>query len=123
MLVTSILFRLIPGIKPPNFAPIGAMGVFGGARFPLWLALPLPLITMIISDILLREFRGDTPFNLYVYASFPIYLLLGRWLLRGNDSVARICGVSFLGSLQFYLISNFGVWTGTMYPHTLAGFV
>ena len=37
--------------------------------------------------------------------------------------MARICGVSFLGSLQFYLISNFGVWTGTMYPHTLAGFV
>src|SRR5437899_2945440 len=32
--------RLVPyGIRPPNFAPPGALGLYGGARAPLWQAL------------------------------------------------------------------------------------
>jgi hypothetical protein len=53
---------------------------------------------------------GWEPFNPYVYGSFVAYLLLGRAMLKGNDSVSRIAGVSFLASVQFFLITNFGVW-------------
>src|SRR5438093_714547 len=90
MLLTSIVFRLIPyGVRPPNVAPIGASGLFSGGRFPLWLAFLLQLVAMVISDLLLWKFFAWQPFNLYVYASFGVYLLLGRALLRGKDSPLR----------------------------------
>jgi Family of unknown function (DUF6580) len=127
MLLTAALFRLIPpGIKPPNVAPVGALALFGGARLPLWQAFGMQLMVMFISDILLWQLFSWTPFNLYVYASFAIYVLMGR-LLRNTESPTRIAAVSMLASVQFFLITNFGFWYSQLstpqqfYAPTLAG--
>lgn len=111
--VLSIVIRLIPyGMRPPNVAANGSMGLFGGARLPLWQAIPLQLAALIISDLLLRLIFGWQAFNPAVYASFLVYLLLGRALLKDSRSPARVALVSFLGSLQFFLITNFFTWWG-----------
>src|SRR5262245_5684116 len=88
--VVSVAIRLIPyGVRPPNVAANGSLGLFGGARTPLWLAAPLLLLSMVVSDVLLYQMFGWKPFNLYVYGSLLIYLLLGRVLLKNTSSLGR----------------------------------
>jgi hypothetical protein len=126
MIALAALLRLVPSLKPPNVAPIGALALFGGARLPLWQALGMQLLCMLVSDLLLWKMFAWQPFNLYVYGSFAVYILFGR-LLRSTRSPWKIAPVSVLASLQFYLITNFGVWCGglgepnALYAPTLAG--
>jgi hypothetical protein len=118
--VATGLFRLVPHL--PNFTPVGALGLFAGARMRLWHALTLPLLVMAVSDLLLQSFYGLSPFHPFVYASVVANVMLGRLLLRRSGSPWRIGGVSLLASAQFFLVTNFGVWmTWPMYTRDLAG--
>ena len=120
-IVLAALYRLIPnGFRPPNLAPVGAMGIYGGARLPLWQALTMPLLIMVLSDFALWKLYGWRPFDAFVYGSFVVYVLLGR-LVRHSRSPARIAFVTFIGSVQFYLITNFGFWYDNDTHHTLTG--
>jgi hypothetical protein len=123
----SAAIRLFPSIKPPNFAPPGALGLYGGARAPLWQALLMTLGAMAISDIGLKLILGYPWFNPWVYGGMVVYVVLGRLLLKKSRSAWRIGGASVLGGLLFFLITNFGVWASgigkpnAMYPPTAAG--
>ena len=115
------LFRLVPHWW--NFTPVGGLGLFAGARLRLWQAFAVPLAVMATSDLLLWGIFGKKPFDLWVYASFAINVLLGRLLLK-NRGLWRVPLVSLIASLQFFVLSNFGVWAGgdgKLYPKTLAG--
>jgi len=115
------LMRLLP--HWPNFAPVGALGLFGGARLNSWHAFALPLGVMVVTDVLLRALYNWMPFDPFVYVSFVLYVLLGRLLCRQN-SPWRIGLASVLGSLQFFLVTNFGTWlTSAMYPRTWDGLI
>ena len=124
MAVAAGLIRLIP--HPWNFTPIDALGLFGGARLRSWLAYVLPLVVMAVSDVLLWAIRGHHDFTLlkfafnpWVYASFLCAVVWGRLLLR-NGSAVRIAAVSVLVSVQFFLVTNFGVWlASSVDPRTL----
>lgn len=116
------LFRLVPHL--PNFTPVGGLGLFAGARMPLWQALTVPLLVMAGSDLLLQSLYGMAPFHPFVYASIMVSVGLGRLLLRNVNSPWRIGVVSLLASSQFFLLTNLGVWMAwPMYPRTLAGLV
>ena len=124
--VIASLARLVP--HPPNCTPVGALGLFAGGRLPFWLALPLPLALMAATDYLLFAWNGEAPYNRGVYVSLIVYVLLGR-LLMGSKSPLRIGAVAVLGSVQFFLITNLGVWFNQhglatpMYPRTTAGLI
>jgi hypothetical protein len=125
--VGAALLRLVP--HPPNFAPIGSVALFGGAKLRGWQAYLVPLLAMVITDPIRSRMEGAYAAyswgSLIVYASFMISVVLGRLFLRHSASVARIVSVAFVGSLQFYLISNFSSWAGahSLYPHTWAGLI
>jgi hypothetical protein len=113
----------------PNIFAVGSLGIYAGARVPLWLAWIPSMAVMAVTDLYLWLVRADPPFNPWVYGSFIGYVVLGR-LLMGTRSPWRVGVVTALGSLQFYLITNFGTWcnTGTglatpMYPPTLNGLI
>ncbi len=108
-MLAGIVLRYPAAIKPPNFTMVGGMSLFAGARYPLWQALAIPLAVMAISDMWLKLLFNYHPFNWFVYGSFAVYVLLGR-LLRRTQSPLKIGTVSLLASLQFFLITNFGVW-------------
>ena len=52
-------------------------------------------------------------------------LSLGRKLIANSNNPGRIALVCLLGSIQFFLITNFFVWLGAEveYPHTIAGLI
>lgn len=116
------IVRLLP--HPPNFAPVGAMSLFAGARLPVWQAYLVPLALMAITDPILASFYGVPAFSrfqLFIYASFLISVWLGR-RLRSTESVSRIAAFTVANSIQFFLITNFGSWLWFQaYPRTAAG--
>src|ERR1700761_3978944 len=121
--VVAALIRLLP--HPPNFTPIGGAALFGGARLRGWQAYIVPLLAMALTDPVRSWMEGGYPAytwgSLVVYGCFLISVTLGRVFLRDVTNPARIAAVSLLGSMQFFLITNFAVWLGPMYPHSPAG--
>jgi hypothetical protein len=114
--------RLLP--HPPNFAPVGAMSIFAGARLPGWQAYLVPLALMAITDPILAAFYGVHAFGtgqLFTYSSFLISVWLGR-RLRRTENFVRIAALTLVSSAQFFLITNFGSWLADHhYPRTPAG--
>lgn len=135
MIVGAVVLRLIPHM--PNFAPITAIALFGGANLSKKSAILLPLLAMLISDYLLLYINPfaspivdlnhfypiKTMFHsttLYVYGSFLISGLIGLWL-RHHKKPTYILSASLLASIQFFIITNFGVWAEGMYSRGLDG--
>ena len=135
MILGGILLRLTPHI--PNFAPISAVALFGGATLNKRFAILMPLLAIAISDYLLlyinpygnpmvdissiqpiKAMFHSTTF--YVWGSFVISGLIGIWL-KDHKKPSNIIAVSCLASIQFFLITNFGVWAGGMYSRDLDG--
>jgi hypothetical protein len=111
------LIRLVP--HPYNLTPVGALGVFAGARLRLWQAIVFPLAIMIVTDVILRMTMGYPAFDPYVYGCFVVNVLLGR-MLRRTESPLAIGGVSVAASILFFLVTNFGVWlASSVDPQTL----
>ena len=122
IIVAIIIFaaftRIMP--HPPNFTPIIAMGLFGGAylKDKMW-ALLLPVVAMLLADI----FIGFHATMIWVYGSLIIISTIGFLLKRGvtlkNGAIATIGG-----SLVFFIVTNFGVWaSGSFYPKTVEGLI
>jgi hypothetical protein len=115
MAVAAGLIRLIP--HPWNFTPVGALGLFGGARLRSGWAYALLLGVMAGSDLLLYWIRGDKPFNLAVYICFALTVLWGRLFLR-NGGAVRIAALSVLIGVQFFLVTNLAAWWTLSAPFT-----
>jgi len=113
-----VLAALIRITQQWNFAPVGALSLFAGARLRGWRAWAVPLALMAVTDPLVGGYSRATPF---VYASFLINVWIGT-RLRASESPLKIGGAALLGSLQFFLITNFAVWPGSvMYSQTASG--
>lgn len=113
------VMRFLP--HAPNFAPIGAMALFGGAKLNKKYALIIPLAVMLISDYFIGFYSWQIMAS--VYGSFLIYGLLGIWA-RKKESWLKIGGATLAGSVLFFLITNGAVWAfGLMYPHTFGGLI
>jgi hypothetical protein len=111
----AALLRIVP--HPPNFSAVGGLGIFGGARLSGWQAYLLPLAIMVLSDLCLWVVTGfDVKYSLAdlnripVYASFMIYVAIGRWFLQHRTSMASIWLAATIGGVQFFVISNFFDW-------------
>lgn len=135
IVVSAVVMRLVPHI--PNFAPVTAAALFGAAYLPRRYALITPLLIMAASDYLLlyvnpfghpvvdishlqplsAMFNGTTA---WVWGSFMISGLLGL-SLRRKPGALRIGATSLAASVQFFLITNFGVWAAGAYARGISG--
>jgi hypothetical protein len=97
-----VLGALIRVTQHWNFAPVGAMSLFAGARLRGWKAYALPLALMAITDPLLGGYSVATPL---VYASFMLNVWIGS-RLRESESPLAIGGAALAGSVQFFLLTN-----------------
>jgi hypothetical protein len=110
LIILAVITRLID--HPANFSPIMAIAIFSGAFFEdKKLAFLIPLSAMFISDL----FLGFYLISIFVYSSFAIGLFIGFYL-RNRIKVTNIIIASLVGSVVFFLITNFGAWlTDPMY--------
>lgn len=118
MVLVATALRLIP--HPPNFTPLTAMALFGGACFTdKRVAFLVPLMALFLSDLVLG-FYASMP---VVYGSFALTVCLG-FCLRRQRNASRVIGASIVGALMFFILTNFGAWaidTLHLYPKTLGG--
>jgi len=116
IIAIAIVLRIVP--HPPNFAPIAAMALFGGAYLNPRYAIVVPLVALFASDLFIGFYSPLV--MLTVYGSFVFTGLIGIWLKkRRNPRNILITAVG--SSILFFLITNFGVWAAGMYGHGLDG--
>jgi hypothetical protein len=113
-----LLGGLIRMTQALNFAPVGAISLFAGARLRGWRAYAVPLALMAITDVLLGG-NAEWPF---VYVAFAISVWIGTRLRETENPVAIGAG-ALAGSIQFFLITNFGSWLsmGHVYARSFQG--
>ncbi len=116
MIFIAAFVRLIP--HPPNFVPIAAMALFGGAYFTKrWVAFLIPLAAMLITDLIL----GFHSTMWAVYLSFMLMVVIGMLLIK-QKKISNIFLASVSASVLFFAITNFAVWaSGIYYPKDLSG--
>ena len=116
-ILLGILTRIIP--HPPNFTALGAIALFGGAFiYDKKFAFTIPVFIMIISDFILGY-----NMSLSVYLSFIIMVFIGLYLQKKQNSL-RIINAALIGSLVFFVITNFSVFlTSSLYPKSIIGLV
>ncbi len=120
----AAISRLLP--HPMNFSPIGAIALFAGTFISnKKMAFALPLITLLISDILLQLVNGTGFYRdmFFVYGSFAFVVGIG-FMLRSNTQRQTIMVASLVGSIVFFFITNFGSWLMyEMYPKNAQGLI
>src|SRR3989344_4079667 len=103
----AVLSRLIPHM--PNFTPIGAMALFGGAYLDKRWAILLPLVAMFFSDLFIGFYSPIVMIS--VYGSFALTGLIGLWL-RERKSPKNTLLAAVSSSVLFFFIATFAVWVG-----------
>jgi hypothetical protein len=117
LLVVAVASRLVP--HPWNFTPMIAVALFAGARLErAWLAVLAVAACLALGDLSVGVFPYDG--MAWVYAPMLAIALLGRALVARRTVTATIA-VALASGLVFFVVSNFGVWLGTLYPHSAAG--
>lgn len=118
MVVAAAFIRLVP--HPPNFTPIAAMALFGGAYFTRkWAAFVIPLAALFVTDMIIG-FHG---FMIAVYISFALVVVIGMLALK-KVKVKNVLLASVSASVLFFVITNFAVWIGSpFYPQTALGLI
>ncbi len=132
LVIIAAVSRLIPHIS--NFSSVGAMALFGGALFSRrsW-AFLLPFAAMWVSDLVLnntiyRSFYPDTTgivwyTSLWIYGAFLLMTVLGMTFLK-EINLKNVALTSLIGSILFFLITNFSTWYETaIYSKNIAGLV
>ncbi|MDG2372119.1 MAG: hypothetical protein P8L83_05865 [Flavobacteriaceae bacterium] len=130
LILLASFSRIIPHI--PNFTPIGAIALFGGAYFKNKLhSFIIPFLSLWISDLLINnyilsyyeEFTWFYPGFLWQYSSFCVIILIGNFFLK-KLSLKKIFLSIITSSLLFFIITNFGVWiSGSLYPLNINGLI
>lgn len=107
-IIIGVSLRLLP--HPPNFTPIGALALFGGAYFSKKIALIIPITTMVISDLFMGYYEPKLMISVYI--SFIFCVVIGFGLNKKNDW-KLIFRNSILSALFFFFLTNFSVWLFT----------
>jgi len=117
---------------PPNFNPIGAMALFGGAVLASKrLAYIIPLAALFITDIAIALIRpGGFDYLLmrhdasmiFGYIAFAAAVYIGYRYLQSGRTYKKVFGAAFGFSVIFFILSNFGAWLmSPLYPQTAEG--
>ncbi|MFC0185569.1 hypothetical protein SAMN04515674_103349 [Pseudarcicella hirudinis] len=101
-----------------NFSPIGAMGLFGGAYFTSrWKAFAFPVLTLLISDVVINEVVFQGKYGIlysgwwWIYGIFLLIVLYGKVLLQ-KISVKNVILASLIAAISHWILADFSVWIG-----------
>lgn len=118
LVVVAAASRAVP--HPWNFTPMIAVALFGGARLARWWIASLAVLgCLALGDLAIGVFpyAGME----WVYGSMLLVVAIGR-VARDRGVTGALVG-ALAGGAVFFVVTNFAVWLGSMYPHTGAGLV
>ena len=132
IILLAAFTRIMP--HPPNFSPMAAIGLFGAAHFAKkWQAFFIPLIGIWISDLVINNYVYSISSSNFVwfysgfywqYISYILIIFAGLFIFNRGISLTKTFAGIISSSGIFFLVSNFGVWTGgTMYPKNFGGLI
>lgn len=117
LIIVGISARIFP--HPANFAPVGAIALFGGLYLPGRLSILIPLLALAVSDVFIGLYHPVM--MLSVYGGFALMGYLGI-IAKSKKNLRNIIAATLIGSIVFFLITNAAVWAfGTMYPPSISG--
>lgn len=137
LFAATVVYRLLPvllGMKLqqpewlPNFSPMAALCLCGAAFLPRRLAIIVPLVALLGTDLALNAHYGFPLFTLEflgTIVAFAAVAALG-WQLRKNPRPGVILPAVLGGSLFFYIVTNTASWltlTEPSYAKTAAGWL
>lgn len=127
LIALAVVSRLVA--PWPNFTAMTAVAVTGGMLFgKRIMAILLPLLALFVSDLIINNtlyaYLGHTWLTEgagWLYASYLLIALLGSLQLHKSSTV-HLALSGILGSILFFVITNFGAWFGNpFYPQNFAG--
>lgn len=121
LLFAATASRLIP--HAPNFTAVPAVALMGGLLLGrTWLALFVPLIAMLLSDLALgAAVYGFRAFHWILPVYFSVACTVGIGLFINRRPLSVISGAT-AATATFFFLTNFFVWLGSsMYSATFAG--
>lgn len=109
-----------------NLAPVAALGLFSGAVIKdKRVAYLLPLLAMLLADLYFQFFTSTQGFyggaQWFVYGGMALVTLLGTAMHKVNP--LKVAGFSLMGSLVFFIVSNFGCYVSGMWGGGIHGLV
>ncbi len=115
ILVLALLSRFLP--HPPNFTPILAIALFGGAIFKSKkIALAVPILAVFISDLVL----GLHESMIAVYLCLGVFMYMGMKINRKSGKSVTTNAIA--SAIIFFIVTNFTVWAfGGIYEQSLNG--
>ena len=115
LILILALARLIP--HPPNFTPIIAVAILSGYFFKnIYLSFATLLIAMLLAD----AFIGFYENIFFVYLSLLLIAFI-FYKISKKINFKNLFIYGFIGSLIFFIVSNFGVWAlGSPGVHDIA---
>jgi Family of unknown function (DUF6580) len=136
-IIIAALGRVVP--HPPNFTPMTALALFGGAYLSRrWVAFLVPLVALLLGDCCMEAIRwahlygtanwlsGGRGFYATMwttYLAFVLVVAIGCWL-GSRAGVVRIALATFTSSVIFFIVTNFAVWAmENIYPRTFGGLI
>ncbi|MFW5887168.1 MAG: DUF6580 family putative transport protein [Bacteriovoracia bacterium] len=132
LVVLAVVTRFMPHLW--NFTALTAVALFAGNYLGPRYAVGVVFSTMVISDFFIGFY--DWKLMLTVYGSFAMVGLIPSLIGRVGhgksedkkqnmySNTTKVFGMSLLGSVLFFLITNWAVWFfGTMYPANFSGLI
>lgn len=120
--------RILP--HPTNFSPLGAISLIGGFYLSKkhW-ALIIPILSIWLSDLFINNFLYAQYYPQFTwfyegfYWQYISYILIGfLGISIQNNKPSYLLGMSLVGSVLFFLISNFGCFmSNPIYSKDLTG--
>ena len=130
VIIVSFL-RIIPHIH--NFSPVIALAIFGAFHYKYKsLSYGVPLLALWVSDILINNFIYNLSGNFelfydgfyWQYLSYIIIIFISINFRNKKISGINIIYLTFLTSIIFFIITNFGFWLNSnLYSNNFNGLI
>lgn len=112
-----------------NFSAVGAITLFSGTYFKNTLqSFAVPILTLLLTDIILattiyKEYSNGFLYEgwYWTYIAFALMVLATRFISKKVSVLNFVLGTISV-VLIHWIVTDLGVWYGSNYPQTLAGF-
>lgn len=129
MIAAAAAMRLVSYKFPfilSNVTPVGAIALFGGVYFTeKWKAYLVVLVALFSSDLLINYlYTGKWVLysgSFWVYLTFAIMVFIGSFIKKA--SIANVSIAALLSVTLHWLLTDLPWLYGTLYQHSLTGYV